>query len=345
MLPAASIIISSYHQASSIIQSIESLKRDNAINCMHLEILIADDGSLGPEIEKMAEYLSNTRGHHLDLKLVWQEDRGFRLAESRNNGIRLSKGQILIFLDGDCIPNKGFVRKHLDAHQQNPSTICVGKRHYRRPRHSQKSELSIESEQLYTNIERTEDSTIRYQTQSSMPWKSVLGRNFSIPRLDPMVYFDERMFGWGGEDLGYALALENAGLDRVVYEKDAIVTHYGELQPNNPHHLQNPLHFAYTLINHLLLLKLYSHQESVYVELSKYLFHYKQLFCFDGEKFVFIGNKQQGAKNAFDHCFLFTEARQLFDTSCNEISLYSQTEKRLYHHPGFLELIKKPLSV
>jgi glycosyltransferase involved in cell wall biosynthesis len=74
------------------------------------EILVADDGS-GP---KTREVLSEFQ-HRKDptLSHVWQEDLGFRAALVRNKAILKSKGEYLILLDGDCIPDRFFVADHL----------------------------------------------------------------------------------------------------------------------------------------------------------------------------------------------------------------------------------------
>ena len=43
---------------------------------------------------------------------MWQEDRGFRLAEIRNRAIAASGGAYCVFLDGDCIARPDFVAAH-----------------------------------------------------------------------------------------------------------------------------------------------------------------------------------------------------------------------------------------
>ncbi|WP_267875254.1 glycosyltransferase [Massilia sp. Dwa41.01b] len=46
------------------------------------------------------------------LRHVWQPDDGFRLAESRNNGILAATGDYIITLDGDCVPQRDFIAAH-----------------------------------------------------------------------------------------------------------------------------------------------------------------------------------------------------------------------------------------
>ena len=74
------------------------------------EVVVADDGS-GPETRDVIDRLRNATG--LELRHVWHEDRGFRKTEILNRAILASRGDYLIFSDGDCIPRKDFVDVHL----------------------------------------------------------------------------------------------------------------------------------------------------------------------------------------------------------------------------------------
>jgi len=74
------------------------------------EIIIADDGSSDETrslVEKMG-YRSPIKLHH-----VWQEDAGFQKCRILNKAIAKSKGDYLIFTDGDCIPRADFVFQHV----------------------------------------------------------------------------------------------------------------------------------------------------------------------------------------------------------------------------------------
>ncbi len=49
----------------------------------------------------------------LKIKHVWQEDHGFQKTKILNKAIVASKGEYLIFTDGDCIPRNDLVSTHL----------------------------------------------------------------------------------------------------------------------------------------------------------------------------------------------------------------------------------------
>lgn len=74
------------------------------------EILIADDGS-APETARLVEQMAERL--HVPLQHVWHQHRGFRKPTIVNRCIRQSRGEYLIFSDGDCIPRFDFVAQHV----------------------------------------------------------------------------------------------------------------------------------------------------------------------------------------------------------------------------------------
>lgn len=74
------------------------------------EVVVADDGS-GPEtaavLEEVAEWFP------FPLEHVRHEDRGWRKWRILNRAILASRGEYLIFVDGDCIPRRDFVETHV----------------------------------------------------------------------------------------------------------------------------------------------------------------------------------------------------------------------------------------
>lgn len=72
------------------------------------ELILADDGSKG-NIKSVIDDLINKC--QFSIKHVWQEDIGFRLSRSRNNGAREATGELLVFLDQDIIFSNDFIEK------------------------------------------------------------------------------------------------------------------------------------------------------------------------------------------------------------------------------------------
>ena len=74
-------------------------------------VIVADDGSGEATAEVIKKY--EARGK-LTIDHVWQEDDGFRKCQILNKAIAGTKCDYLVFTDGDCIPDRDFVRVHHD---------------------------------------------------------------------------------------------------------------------------------------------------------------------------------------------------------------------------------------
>jgi glycosyltransferase involved in cell wall biosynthesis len=80
------------------------------------EIIVADDGS-GQETRDVIESLKP----QIDIPIqhLWQEDDGFQKCRILNKAIVASRGEYLIFTDGDCIPHPDFVKNHVELAREN----------------------------------------------------------------------------------------------------------------------------------------------------------------------------------------------------------------------------------
>ncbi|MCZ6785687.1 MAG: glycosyltransferase [Planctomycetota bacterium] len=87
------------------------------------EVLIADDGSTDDTAQLVASWQDNVS---FPLVHVWHEDRGFRKARVSNEAVRRSKGDHLVFLDGDSIPHRKWMEDHVGA--ADDDRILCGRR-------------------------------------------------------------------------------------------------------------------------------------------------------------------------------------------------------------------------
>ena len=83
------------------------------------QIVIADDGSgkeTGDLIKVWREFYIAHRPQ-TQLLHAWQPDDGFRAARARNQAVDLARQEgnpdVLVFLDGDCVVPKDFIKNHL----------------------------------------------------------------------------------------------------------------------------------------------------------------------------------------------------------------------------------------
>ena len=105
--PSASLIITTYNSPAYLKAVLESVSR---LESLPLEVLIADDGS-GAETAALIEKFQ--RSFPCPLKHIWQEDKGFRAAKSRNNAVKEARGTYIILIDGDMVLEPLFIKEHL----------------------------------------------------------------------------------------------------------------------------------------------------------------------------------------------------------------------------------------
>ncbi len=109
----ASVIFTTYNHPKWLEKTLWGF---SAQSFRDFEIVIADDGS-GDETRQVIETLKPQIG--VPIQHLWQKDDGFRKCRIMNKAIVASRGEYLIFTDGDCIPHPDFVRNHVDLAQEN----------------------------------------------------------------------------------------------------------------------------------------------------------------------------------------------------------------------------------
>jgi len=95
-----SVIIPVYNAEKLIADCLIALLNQN-IDFSKYEIIVVDDGS-SDNTAKIVEIFK-------DVQLIIQKNRG--PAAARNEGVRHAKGDIVVFTDSDCIPNKNWIEQ------------------------------------------------------------------------------------------------------------------------------------------------------------------------------------------------------------------------------------------
>lgn len=89
---------------------------------LDFELVIADDGSSVATKKVLKEFSSKFK---YPIIHVWQPDEGFQKCKILNKAIVKANANYLLFTDGDCIPRKDFVSKHLQ-HRENGYFLSGG---------------------------------------------------------------------------------------------------------------------------------------------------------------------------------------------------------------------------
>ena len=220
-VPTCAVILSTYNAPRLLERCLWGYEQQSTGS---FEICLADDGS-GPETWEVIEHFQQ-RGR-LELQHVWHRDDGFRKTEILNKAIALTTADYLIFSDGDCIPEPGFVAGHLAA--ARPGHFIAGTAFRMSAGASQAvTEQAIASGEIFTAnwltqhgqcwdykllrwaAGHTVGALLNQLTPTNLYWA---GGNASGWRKDLLAVngFDERM-KYGGEDKELGERLMNSGV-------------------------------------------------------------------------------------------------------------------------------------
>lgn len=111
--------IATYNQLTYLKKVLEALEQQEFKD---FEVIVCDDGSSDGTREWMEE-------NNPDVKYFWQEDKGFRIAKSKNNGIRAAEGEYFLSLEADVIPHPTLLKVYNFWAKLNPDTVLLGVRH------------------------------------------------------------------------------------------------------------------------------------------------------------------------------------------------------------------------
>jgi glycosyltransferase involved in cell wall biosynthesis len=222
--PKASLLMTTYEMPRHLELVFAGLERQSTYD---FELVVCDDGS-GEETRRLIEGLS-AKGL-FKVTHVWQKNEGYRRCRILNEGIRQSRGEIVIFTDGDCIPHRDFVRDHIE--QTEAGRYLAGRRmelgekvsagltheavragYFDYPRPSLIwSCLTGDSDHLQRTIRVTNPGLRKRLKMDRIP--DMKGCNGSALRRDIEAIngYDEDYQGYGREDTDFELRLQHLGL-------------------------------------------------------------------------------------------------------------------------------------
>ena len=114
-----SVVVPYYAQSEELERMLAALERQTYPREL-FEVVVVDDGS--------PEALERPRSTPLDVKVVRQEDLGFGAARARNTGVRAAAHDVLLFLDGDMLPEADWLSAHARWHHAVPDAVTLGLR-------------------------------------------------------------------------------------------------------------------------------------------------------------------------------------------------------------------------
>lgn len=217
MDPLVSIVIPTFRRPDALRETLEGLERlDYPAN--RYEVIVVDDGS-GDETP---EIVRDLQPRYASLVYHGQENGG--AARARNQGARLARGEVLIFLDDDMTVPSTLIRQHLAALDCFGPCVVCGYREFA-PRLAEalrqtpfgRFRMEVEPRQEGWEPDR-EVSDHLAENCVPHPTGAVTANNFVIRRRDfyQLGGFDEEFPYAGYEDQEFSFRARKAGLCCLV---------------------------------------------------------------------------------------------------------------------------------
>ena len=223
---ALTLVINTFNQPDYLGRVLNAVSRQSR---PPEEVLLADDGSTA---ETQSVFEQWRAGQTFRCEHVRQEYQGFRRARILNLTIASSRGDYLVFLDGDTIPHPDFVSDHCVAAQrgffvqghraliEEKAAAWFGKNNFsadRRRAVLQNQISGLKNSFRWPFAVRKIKSRLR----------GIRGCNLAIWRADLVRVngYNEAFTGWGREDSELVVRLMNSGVRRLDVRGRALCYH------------------------------------------------------------------------------------------------------------------------
>jgi GT2 family glycosyltransferase len=213
-----SVVVAHFEQQEALDRTLAALGRQTRPPD---EVVVADDGSRRAPVVPPG------------VRVVRQDDDGFRLAAVRNLGVAASTGDLLVLLDADTTPERSFVERMVALPEALPETLVVGRRRHAALTGTPPGEAVDE---VAPELELTEPRWLRtaYAASRDLLDADATGHRFLIGAVvacsrwwyDEIGGFDETFRAYGGEDWELAHRSWTAG-GLLAHRLDAVAWHDG----------------------------------------------------------------------------------------------------------------------
>ena len=235
-----SMVVPTYNRAQKLANMLAA-----TIHVRHeveeLEIVVADDGSTDDTAS-----IVRTFEAELDITHVRRPDRGHRLAEICNVGLRTAKHPRIILLQSDMMPAAGLITAYNRWLSATENVLLIGMRRFtctdtlsadqiERDPDFEKTLPSIQTQnEMWRSVSQGHDEDWRMEIyrrtnwlrNERWPYRAVVGSNLAFHKsiAQQIGGFSEAFQAWGGEDGEFGYRAYNAGL-YLVPVPEAIAYH------------------------------------------------------------------------------------------------------------------------
>jgi len=196
-----SVIVPAFNAEVILTACLEALL-DQSTPIEYYEVIVVDDGSTDN---------TSKRAQQFNVKSIYQINQG--PAAARNRGAREARGEILLFTDSDCIPDRRWIQQ-MTLPFENPEVVGV------------KGAYKTHQNRLTARFAQAEfeDRYDRLQSQSPIDMIDTYSAAFRKDIFQEMGGFDESFPVANNEDTDLSYRLVAAG-HKLVFNREAFVYH------------------------------------------------------------------------------------------------------------------------
>ncbi|MBI5642817.1 MAG: glycosyltransferase [Deltaproteobacteria bacterium] len=200
-MPRVSVIIPAYNCEKTVSRCLESLLQQDYPKDLY-EIIAVDDGSK----DGSADVIKRYRVHYL-----WQVNKG--PATARNKGVEKAAGDIVLFTDSDCVPDRGWIREMVRPFEDKGVAAVKGA--YRTEQKGVVARFSqLEFEERFEMLKKAA-SIDMVDTYSAGFRKEIFTKMGGFDTSFPVANNEDTELSYRMSGLGY----------RMVFNPQAIVSH------------------------------------------------------------------------------------------------------------------------
>lgn len=232
-----SVIISVYNKLEQLKNILIFLNEQTTLPD---EVIIVDDGSSERIEDKLKDIIPELK---YKIKHIWQEDKGFRLSASRNNGIINAIGDYIVFLDQDILFDRYFVQNIRKSIRKNEvlkmRAVYLDEERTKKINNIIFEDKKISFEKIKKFIKKEEyihlKKRYKQDTLKNILFKlglrkrsaRVVGLGIGAWKKDLLKVngFDEKFIGWGCEDHDLGNRLSALGLGLRTIDPSNIIIH------------------------------------------------------------------------------------------------------------------------
>jgi glycosyltransferase involved in cell wall biosynthesis len=247
-----SLIITTYNRPNALSLVLKSIVAQTKYPD---EIIFADDGSDDSTKKCITDFQKSST-----LKVIhsWQEDKGFRLAKSRNKAIAISNFEYIVLVDGDMVLHPKFIQDHLDKAEPGyfvqGTRVLLTQNRTRQALNNSTGNFSFLSRGIRNRKNAIHSNYFsKLLSKKKNHIKGIKTCNMSFYKEDCLNIngFNNDFKGWGREDSEFAVRLLNSGINRKNVRFNMIQFHLWHKEATRDSLVENDATLHSAIDNHV----------------------------------------------------------------------------------------------